>query len=245
MTILGIDTSAVAASASVLRDGNIVSECYLNAGLTHSQTLMELIDAALKLAGVTSAEVDAFAVAHGPGSFTGIRIGVSAVKGLSFPHGTPCYGVSTLEALAYCADAADCVICPVMDARCQQVYTALFQKENGELIRLTEDAPLSLENLAARLRAYDKTILLLGDGTEVAFSYLSGELANIRRFSEAFRFQHASGVALAAWKRYRSGVSPCSGAALQPVYLRLSQAERELKKKNESNENKSSGQKPE
>ncbi len=236
MIILGIDTSAVAASASVLRDGKIVSECYLNAGLTHSQTLMELIDAALHLAGIAVGEVGAFAVAHGPGSFTGIRIGVSAVKGLSFPRHTPCYGISTLEALAFCADAEDCVICPVMDARCQQVYTALFQKENGEINRLTEDAPLSLDELADRLKACDKPILLLGDGTDVAFAYLSDRCGRVRRFSEVFRFQHASGVAIAAWKRYNSGTEPCGGGELQPVYLRMSQAERELKKKNEKQE---------
>ncbi len=236
MTILGIDTSAVAASAAVLTDGKIVSECYLNAGLTHSQTLMELIDAALSLAGITAAEVDAFAVAHGPGSFTGVRIGVSAVKGLSFPRNTPCYGVSTLEALAYCADLENCVICPVMDARCRQVYTARFRKENGEIVRLTEDAPLSLEQLSEQLKGYSEPVLLLGDGTDVAYAYLSGRSHSVKRFTEVFRFQHASGVALAAWKRYHKGIPPCGGSELQPVYLRLSQAERELKKKNESKE---------
>ncbi len=234
MTILGIDTSAVAAGAAVLTDGSIVSECYLNAGLTHSQTLMELIDAALSLAGVTVAQIDAFAVAHGPGSFTGVRIGVSAVKGLSFPNDTPCYGISTLEALACCADAADCVICPVMDARCRQVYTALFRKEDGKIVRLAEDAPLSPEELEERLAPFKEPVLLLGDGTEVAFAHLSGLFDNVRKFSEAFRFQHASGVVLAAWQRYRNGVPPCGGSELQPVYLRLSQAERELKKRTET-----------
>ena len=239
MYILGIDTSAIAAGASVLRDGKIVSDCYLNAGLTHSQTLMELIDAALRLAGIGVDEVDAFAVAHGPGSFTGVRIGVSAVKGLSFPKNTPCCGVSTLEALANCADAEDCIICPVMDARCQQVYTALFRKQNGEIVRLTEDEPLLLEELADRLAAYDETILLIGDGTEITWKYLSQKPVRAVRFSEIYRFQHASGVAIAAWKKYNNNEPFCSGRELQPVYLRLSQAERELKKKNESKEKES------
>ena len=236
MVILGVDTSAVAAGAAVLQDGKIVSDCYLNAGLTHSQTLMELIDTSLSLAGIRVADVDAFAVAHGPGSFTGIRIGVSAVKGLSFPQNTPCCGVSTLEALANCADAEDCVICPVMDARCQQVYTALFQKEDGALVRLTEDEPLMLEALAERLSAYSCKIMLIGDGTALAWDYLSQRMDHIVRFSEIFRFQHASGVAIAAWKKYNKQEPFCSGAELQPVYLRLSQAERELKKKTESKE---------
>ena len=233
MVILGIDTTAVAASAAVLRDGTLVSECYLNAGLTHSQTLMELIDAALKLAGIGMADVDCLAVAHGPGSFTGVRIGVSTVKGLSFPQNKPCYGISTLEALANCADAPDCVICPVMDARCQQVYTALFEKRDGEIARLTEDQPLKLSELAEQLEACSVPVLLIGDGADIAYDYLFPINDRIRRFSAVFRLQRACGVAIAAWKRYNNGEEPCSGAALQPVYLRLSQAERELKKKNE------------
>ena len=233
MVILGIDTTALAASAAVLRDGVIVSECYLNAGLTHSQTLMELIDGALKLAGIGMTDVNCLAVAHGPGSFTGVRIGVSAVKGLSFPGDTPCYGISTLEALANCADASDCVICPVMDARCQQVYTALFEKKDGDIVRLTEDQPLKLPELAQALEEYEAPVLLIGDGADVAYDYLSPLNGRVRRFSAVFRLQHACGVAIAAWKRYNNGEEPCSGAALQPVHLRLSQAERELKKRNE------------
>lgn len=240
MIIAGVESSAVAASAAVLKDGVIVSECYLNAGLTHSQTLMTLIDGALNGAGISVKDADAFAVAHGPGSFTGVRIGVSAVKGLSFPFGTPCYGVSTLEGMAYCADAEDCVICPVMDARCGQVYTALFRKEGGTIRRLTEDSPLRLEELAELLGGYEGPVLLLGDGTEPAFSFLSQKTDRIRKFSEIFRFQRASGVAMAAWSMYNRGVSPCGGAELQPVYLRLSQAERELKKKNAEKEEKES-----
>ena len=231
MVILGADTTAAAASAAVLRDGKLISECYLNVGLTHSQTMLTLIDGALANAGLAAADVDCFAVAHGPGSFTGVRIGVSAVKGLSFPNNTPCYGVSTLEALAYCADAEDCVICPVMDARCQQVYTALFRKVNGGIVRLTEDQPLPLEDLAALLENYGGPVLLLGDGADLTYGFLSQKRTDVRKFSEVFRFQHASGVAMAAWHMYNKGVSPCSGAELQPVYLRMPQAERELKKR--------------
>ena len=239
MNILGIDTSAVAASAAVLKDGKIISECYLNAGLTHSQTLLELIDAALSLAGITVSQIDAFAVAHGPGSFTGIRIGISAVKGLSFPDKKPCCGVSTLEALACCADEEDCLICPVMDARCRQVYTALFRKKDGELIRLSEDAPLQLEELEGRLSVLDGRVTLIGDGAELAGRYLTQKRNGIALFSEVFRFQHASGVAIAAWKKYNRGEPFIDGAQLQPVYLRPSQAERELIKKNEIKEKES------
>lgn len=240
MIIIGVESSAVSASAAVMKDGVIVSECYLNAGLTHSQTLMTLIDGALHIAGITVKDADAFAVAHGPGSFTGVRIGVSAVKGLCFPYATSCYGVSTLEGMAYCADAEDCIICPVMDARCQQMYTALFRKENGEIRRLTEDEPLQLKEMAERLTAYDEPIVLIGDGTDPAYEYLSQKSNRIRKFSGIYRFQRASGVAIAAWSMYNKGIRPCSGAELQPVYLRPSQAERELKKKNEEKEKKES-----
>ena len=233
MVILGIETSAVSAGAAVLKDGEIISECYVKNGLTHSQTLMTLIDSALANAELKVGDIDYYAVAEGPGSFTGIRIGVSAVKGLSFPDNTPCFGVSTLEALAYCADEEDCVICPVMDARCSQVYTALFRKVNGELERLSPDEPLKLSELSEKLTAYDEKILLLGDGTKIAFDFLSEKHANIRQFSEIFRFQHASGVAIAAYGMYNKGVAPRCGADLQPVYLRLSQAERELKNRSE------------
>ena len=240
MLILAFESSAKAASAALLRDGRLVSQYSQNNGLTHSRTLLPMAEDLLKNTELTIGDVDLFAVAHGPGSFTGIRIGVSAVKGLSFPHDTPCYGVSTLEALAYCADTEDCIICPVMDARCRQVYTALFQKEDGGIVRLTEDQPLPLEELAALLETYGGPVMMLGDGADLACAFLSQKKSDVRKFSEIFRFQHASGVAMAAWNMYNNGIAPCGGADLQPVYLRLSQAERELKKKNAAKEEKES-----
>ena len=239
MYILGVESSAVSASAALMKDGKLIGETYINAGLTHSQTLMTLIDGVLKNAGITFSDVDIAAVAHGPGSFTGIRIGVSAVKGLCFVNDTPCYGISTLEGLAHCADADSCIICPVMDARCMQVYTALFEKQNGEIVRLIEDTPMKLEELAVVLEGYDKKILLLGDGADIAYKFLSEKCENICIFSEVFKYQHACGIATAAQKKYNKGISPVNSEELLPVYLRLSQAERELKSremlKNDSN----------
>lgn len=233
MLILAFESSARPASVALLRDGSLLSQYSQCSALTHSRTLLPMAEDMLKNAELTIGDVDLFAVAHGPGSFTGVRIGVSAVKGLSFPQNKPCYGISTLEALACCADASDCVICPVMDARCQQVYTALFEKKDGDIVRLTEDQPLKLPELAQALEEYEAPVLLIGDGADVAYDYLSPLNGRVRRFSAVFRLQHACGVAIAAWKRYNNGEEPCSGAALQPVYLRLSQAERELKKRNE------------
>lgn len=231
MLILGIDTSAVAAGAAVLKDGKIISETYLNTGLTHSQTLLTLIDTALSNADLSFNDIDGVAVAVGPGSFTGIRIGVSAVKGLCFSDNKMCFPISTLEALANCADIDGFLICPVMDARCKQVYTALFEKVDNEIKRLLADTPLALEELAEKLSNYDKRIILIGDGADIAYDFLSTKGLDVRKFSEIFKYQHASGVAIAAYKLYNKTNKSFSADELVPVYLRLSQAERELKKR--------------
>ncbi len=230
MIILGIDTSAVAAGAAILKDGKVLSETYINTGLTHSQTLMTLIDTVLKLVEITFDEIDCVAVSAGPGSFTGIRIGVSAVKGLCFAKNKPCFAVSTLEALANCADIDGYLICPVMDARCMQVYTALFEKHDGQIIRISEDSPKTLEELSEELKVYNKKILLIGDGADIACKYLAEKKLDVRKFSEIFKFQHASGVAITAFRNYNEGDELISADKLLPSYLRLSQAERELKK---------------
>ncbi len=230
MLILGVDTSAVAASAAVIKDGKLISEAYLNTGLTHSQTLMELIDSALRNASLGFSEIDAVAVAAGPGSFTGIRIGVSAVKGLCFTQDKPCFSVSTLEAMAQSADIDGFLIVPVMDARCMQVYTAVFEKCGDEVCRLIDDAPLKLEELYEILKKYERKVLLIGDGADLAYSFLFEKGLDVRKFSEIFKFQHASGVAIAAYRHYNKGEGFISASELVPSYLRLSQAERELKK---------------
>ncbi len=173
MLILGIESSAVSAGAALLKDGKLISESYLNVGLTHSETLLEVIDTCLKNAGLTVNDVDAFAVSRGPGSFTGIRIGVAAVKGLCFGTDKPVYGVSTLEAMAWGAALDAYLICPVMDARCMQVYSALFSCENGKLNRLLPDAPRKLDELYAELKGFSGTVLFIGDGADLAAKYFS------------------------------------------------------------------------
>lgn len=231
MIILAIEASAVSAGAALLRDGKLISESFVNIGLTHSQTLLTLVDTCLSNAGLTVKDVDIFACSNGPGSFTGIRIGVSTVKGLAFADDKPVYGISTLEAMAYSAAVDDCIICPVMDARCKQVYTAQFEMSDGVLTRLTQDAPLKLDELENILAGMCKKILFLGDGTDVAVGYFRDKDIDFRVFPEIYRFQHASGVAFAAWTRYNNGEKPLNGASLMPSYLRLSQAERERKEK--------------
>ncbi len=230
MLILGIETSAVSAGAAIVSDGKVIGESYINSGLTHSQTIMCLIDSVLKNTDVSFDDVDAVAVAAGPGSFTGIRIGVSAVKGLCFTNNKPCYPVSTLEAMANCVDLEGYVICPVMDARCMQVYNALFTKKDGAIVRLTDDNPKTLQELSEELSKYSEKIILIGDGAEIAYRFLSEKGLNVEKFAEVFKFQRASGVAITAFRNYNKGVPSVSADKLQPVYLRLSQAERELNK---------------
>ena len=230
MIILGVETSAVAAGAAIVKDGKLISETFLNTGLTHSQTIMKLIDSALNNAGLSFDNVNADAVAAGPGSFTGIRIGVSAVKGLCFSKNIPCISVSTLEAMANSVDMRDCIICPVMDARCMQVYNALFKKNGNEIERITDDKPITLQELACELKSFTEKIVLIGDGTEITFDFLQKNCLNVEKFPEIFKFQHASGVAITAFRKYNKGENFISADELQPVYLRLSQAERELNK---------------
>jgi tRNA threonylcarbamoyladenosine biosynthesis protein TsaB len=228
MMILGIDSSAVSAGAAIVKDGKLIAETYLNLGLTHSETLMTLIDTCLRNAGVAVKDMDAFAIAKGPGSFTGVRIGISAVKGLVFGTDKKVYGVSTLEGLAAGVMLENYLICPVMDARCNQVYAAAFSFENGKLERCMEDCAIRLEDFYEYVHKQDRCVLLLGDGAGLTASYLADkEDVRYSVYPEIFRYQHGSGVAFAAWLRYNNGEEGLCGDALQPSYLRLPQAERE------------------
>lgn len=222
MLILALESSAKAASVALCRDGKLVSQSIQCTALTHSRTLLPMAEDLLKNAGISLSEVDAFAVAHGPGSFTGIRIGVSTVKGLAWAAEKPCIGVSTLEAMAWHGQAAGGLICPVMDARRSQVYNALFRMVDGVPQRLTPDRPLSLEELAEELRVLGEVPFLVGDGYAVTAAYFNRIGLPFRMAPDNLLWQDAWGVAMAA-----QGKTPEDGAALLPVYLRLSQAERE------------------
>ena len=222
MLILAFESTAKAASCALLRDGRLVSQYSQCSGLTHSRTLLPMGEDMLKNAELTLKDVDLIAVAHGPGSFTGVRIGVSMVKGLAWAADKPCVGVSTLEAMAWHGLAAGGLVCPVMDARRSQVYNALFRIEDGRPRRLTEDRPIALDELAGELRAYDERVFLVGDGAELSLRALTGEGIPCALAPENLRMQSAWGVAMAAADK-----KPGTADELLPVYLRLSQAERE------------------
>ena len=222
MLILAFESTAKAASCALVRDGKLVSQYTQCSGLTHSRTLLPMGEDMLKNAELKLADVDLLAVAHGPGSFTGVRIGVSMVKGLAWASDKPCVGVSTLEAMAWHGLAAGGLVCPVMDARRSQVYNALFRIVDGSPRRLTEDRPIALEELAEELRAYNERVFLVGDGAELSFRALTEKGLPCSLAPENLRMQSAWGVAMAAMDK-----TPGTADDLLPVYLRLSQAERE------------------
>ena len=225
MLILAFESSAKAASVALMDENTLLAESYQNSGLTHSVTLLKMAQDMLACAGKTPKDVTHAAVAAGPGSFTGIRIGVAAAKGFAWGLEIPCYGVSTLEAMARNVALADGIYCPVMDARRSQVYNALFSLENGAFVRLREDRAIALEELEADLRECGGPIYLVGDGAELTKRTLSGP-EDLRLLPEQLRQQRAAGVALCAREKILAGEDG-DGSTLVPNYLRLSQAERE------------------
>lgn len=230
MLILAFETSAKAASVAVMEGSSLLAEGYQNTGLTHSQTLMVMAEDALKSSGRTPADVEAVAVAEGPGSFTGVRIGVAAAKGFAWGKDIPCYGVSTLEAMARHLAPWQGYVCPVMDARRSQVYNALFYVNQGTLSRVTPDRAIALDELREEVKNLSEPIFLVGDGSVLCYNTLSKDVPGLILPPEHRRHQRAVGVGLAAAAMIEAGRSG-DGAALTPNYLRLSQAERERMEK--------------
>lgn len=224
MLILALDSTAVVATVALCRDETPIASFTVKNGNTHSETLLPMVEAVLKAANVTVADVDLFACSVGPGSFTGVRIGTATIKGLAFGQNKPCIGVSTLEALAQNAVPFDGIICPVMNARRGQVYNALFRFENGILTRLCEDRALSVAELATELAEMALPFTLCGDGV-AEFERLAPNSAPTR-LPEPLKDQSAVSVAQVALRAHRRGESS-TDADLKPVYLRLPQAERE------------------
>ena len=222
MLILALESSAKAASVALVRDEEVVAQYSQCCGLTHSCTLLPMVEDMLKNTGTKIQDVDLMAVSHGPGSFTGIRIGVSTLKGLAWASEKSCVGVSTLEAMAWHGLARGGLICPVMDARRSQVYNALFEIADGKPKRLTPDRAVSLEELAAELASYDWKPLLVGDGAHITAQYFDKAGIEYDVAPANLLYQSAWGVAMAA-QQYDAGTAD----DLLPVYLRLSQAERE------------------
>ena len=225
--------SASPVSAALLNDGFLAGEFYLNTKTTHSQTLMPIVSSLLSTTGTDIKDIDVFAVNAGPGSFTGVRIGVASVKGMALPLGKLCAGVSTLESMACCMPYESGIICAVMDARCSQVYNALFEVMENGVVRVCEDRALSIEELTEELKTLDRKIILVGDGAELCYNKMKTELSTVELSPENIRYQKASGVCMAAESKYNEGKTLTS-SELMPTYLRLPQAQRELMAKSKN-----------
>ncbi len=233
MLILAFETSAKAGSVALLQEGKLLAESYQNTGLTHSQTLLSMAETMIKSCNLTPQDVQAVAVAAGPGSFTGVRIGVAAAKGFAWGLEIPCCGVSTLEAMAENLGIYEGTVVCVMDARRSQVYNALFRAEGGKLNRITPDRAVSLEELGKELAEISGPLYLVGDGSNLTYHTLQNTVPNLILPPEHRLHQRAAGVAIIAEKMLQAG-EVCDAESLQPNYLRLSQAERERLEKGEA-----------
>ena len=227
MKILAIDSTAVVASVALCEDEKLIALYTVNNGNTHSETLLPMVESILKEAKLTASDIDLFAVSNGPGSFTGVRIGCATIKGLAFGRNVPCAEVSTLEALAYNLKGADGVICPVMNARRNQVYNALFKFEGDKLTRLCPDRAIATSELAEELSGEEK-IYLVGDGYDITAPLIPNEKLGFTH--PVMIHQNAYSVAMLALRDHKDEKT-VSDVALAPTYLRPSQAERERAEK--------------
>ena len=226
MLILAFETTAKAGSVALTENGKLLGEFYQNTGLTHSQTLLTMAEDLLKFCGKAVSDVTAVAVAEGPGSFTGVRIGVAAAKGFAWGGEIPCYGISTLEAMAETLGIYQGYVCPCMDARRSQVYNALFYVNHGVMERIQPDRAMALSDLGEELKNLPEPVFLVGDGSVLCYNTLKEAVPGLVLPPEHRMHQRASGVALLAERKVAAGKTGDANG-LTPNYLRLSQAERE------------------
>lgn len=229
--ILAFDTTAKVSSVSLVSEQKVLAEYSVNLNFTHSQTLMPMCESLLRCCGIGLQEIDLFAAANGPGSFTGLRIGIAAVKGLAFACQKDCVAVSTLDALCQNVSGFEGIICSVMDARCNQVYHALYRSHaDGTAEKITEDCAITIEALLKELTALHQPVMLVGDGADLCYSSYKDSLPGCVIAGSSHRYQSASSVGILAVRKAQCGQT-VSAASLSPEYLRLPQAQRELIKK--------------
>ena len=228
MKILAVDSSSVTASVAITENGKVLAENFINNGLTHSQTLMPMVEKTINESGISVKDIDLFAITHGPGSFTGVRIGIASIKGMADALDKKCLPISTLEAIAEPLKNEDVIACAVMDARCNQVYTAIFN--NGE--RLCDDKAVLIDELGEELNQYDKKIVFIGDGSVLCYDKLHEIIQDCDVADEKIRYVHGESIGFVAENKIKNGDEPINSANLVPFYLRLPQAERELNNKN-------------
>ncbi len=227
MNILMIDTSGPACGVALSRGGKLVCEMTLTSGLTHSQRVAPMMDTALEMSGMTLADIDLFGAVVGPGSFTGVRIGVTTVKALAYAQGKPCMAVDALEALAQNEAAFDGLLCPILDARAQQVYGAIFEG-GGTPVRVMEDEAMKLTEYLARVEADGRPAMFMGDGAAAFEAAIRERLGERAHFAPMEHAGLRAGCALAlAQRRAEAGEALADCITLAPLYLRAPQAERE------------------
>ncbi|MBR2935297.1 MAG: tRNA (adenosine(37)-N6)-threonylcarbamoyltransferase complex dimerization subunit type 1 TsaB [Oscillospiraceae bacterium] len=235
MKILALESSATACSVALCEGEKLIAQTFQNSGLTHSRTLMPMVESLLAQCDRTLADVDVVAVAAGPGSFTGLRIGVATAKGLAWAQDKPCAPCSTLESMAWQLAHMDGIIIAAMDARRNQVYNAVFRARDGKLERLSPDRAIGLEELEEEIKKLEEVKILVGDGAQLCYNEWQGRVKDLRVAPIHLRWQTAWGVARAALELARTdGLIP--GEQLAPVYYRLSQAERERLAKEQNKE---------
>ena len=230
MLILAVESSAAPSSCALLKDGVIIADMRTNVKLTHSQTLMPMVENMLKITNTNIGDIDVFAVSHGPGSFTGTRIGIAAVKGMALSYEKNCVGLSTLEVIANNIPYFSGIICSVMDARREQVYNALFECKGDGLCRITDDRAISIDTLGQEIGNLTRPCILVGDGAALCYNNLGQKYDNLFIAPANLRYQNAAAAAQLALNYYNRGQT-VSAAELNPVYLRLPQAQRELLEK--------------
>lgn len=231
MKILGIDTSAKTSSVGICEDNQIIDELFLDKGLTHSETILPMIDEILTRNGLSLDDIDALSVNNGPGSFTGIRIGVAVVKGLAFDKDIPCYEVSTLDSITYNCKDKNGLVVATMDARRNQVYNANYQIIDGKAEKIKDDRTILIKDLYLEISEYDGDVFVIGDGQDKVKEFFEANnmLKDNFKFPDYYdNLQKGINTALIA---YDCLENKKSGEELLPSYLKLSQAEQELRKK--------------
>lgn len=227
MKILGIDSSGLVASAAIADEKNIIAEFTVNNKQTHSQTLLPMIEKVVDMSGIELEQIDAIAIAAGPGSFTGLRIGSATAKGIGLALKKPVVSVPTLEGLAYRVCVFDGIICPIMDARRNQVYTGIYKMDKGNLVCLSEQKAVDIHEIMEELEKYDEKVIFLGDGVEVQRETIEKEFKKEYCFAPIhLSKQSAAAVAVLGDIYFNQGKAE-DAAEHKPIYLRKSQAERE------------------
>lgn len=225
--ILAIDSSSLVASVALIDETTIIAEYTINLKKTHSQTLLPMIDEIIRMTGIDKKEIEVIAVTNGPGSFTGLRIGAATAKGLAFVLSIPVVGVSTIEAMAYNYNHCNKLICPIMDARRNQVYTGIYECQNEALKVVLEPCAVSISELTGKIIRLDKEIIFIGDGIPVYQDYLDENLIMKHYFANNhLNRQKASSLGALAMQKYKNGQAE-NADTFSPQYMRLSQAERE------------------